>query len=486
MDCRAINVSDCNAAVIILNHCRLEDLDINQVIIKIMASNLSFLVIAIVIISTTTVHSLTSTSTTDNEDFITAQYTNYEELGKLFHDLEKQYPTLAKVHSIGQSVMNRELWVLEISENINERGIGEPMVKYVANMHGDESVGRQLMVYLAQYLLANYATNQRVAHLINTTDIFIMPSLNPDGFENSIEGYCESKDDYSGRENANHVDLNRNFPDKFVYATKYTKKEKETLAMMAWIKSHPFVLSANFHGGAVVASYPFDSGIANDCCKESISPDDKIFKYLAHVYADNHDEMRKGNSCRPESFSGGVTNGAYWYKVVGGMQDYNYVTANTFEITFELSCCKYPKASEMPNEWKSNKESLIQYLEHVHMGIKGLVLDDDHRPIHGAKIVVNSIKQSVTTTERGEYWRLLAPGKYIVYAEAWGYEPSETVNIEVEEMSKSYTVNFNLKKKSFSPVGDQTGNNVNYQVIPLIPRLSLLKRLYNPSNTHNY
>lgn len=130
------------------------------------------------------------------------------------------------------------------------------------------------------------------------------------------------------------------------------------------------------------------------------------------------------------------------------MQDYNYVTSNTFEITFELSCCKYPKASEMPHQWKSNKESLIQYLEHVHMGIKGnlmiikldyysskmlsllnysiyafflgLVFDDEHRPIHGARIVVNPIKQSVTTTARGEYWRLLAPGKYIAYAEAWG------------------------------------------------------------------
>lgn len=52
--------------------------------------------------------------------------------------------------------------------------------------------------------------------------------------------------------------------------------------------------------------------IPKDCCIESKSPDDNLFKYLAHIYADNHPEMHRGDACPPEIFPNGVTNGAYW------------------------------------------------------------------------------------------------------------------------------------------------------------------------------
>jgi carboxypeptidase D len=120
------------------------------------------------------------------EDFLyPSQYHNYEEITNLFRDLNSTYPHLARLHSIGKSVQNRSLWVLEISENVSNRSLGEPMFKYVANMHGDETVGRELMVFLAQYLLKNYGLDARVTNLVNTTDIFLMPSLNPDGYESS-------------------------------------------------------------------------------------------------------------------------------------------------------------------------------------------------------------------------------------------------------------------------------------------------------------
>lgn len=120
-----------------------------------------------------------------DEDFVIPHYTNYEELQQLFNSLVLKYPNLARVFSIGKSVEGRDLLVIEISENVKERKLCEPMVKYVANMHGDETVGRELLVYLAQYLLKNYGKDERITKLVNNTDIYLMPSMNPDGFEKS-------------------------------------------------------------------------------------------------------------------------------------------------------------------------------------------------------------------------------------------------------------------------------------------------------------
>ena len=62
----------------------------------------------------------------------------------------------------------------------------------------------------------------------------------------------------------------------------------------------------------------------------------------------------------------------YVFTPSGGMQDFNYVFGSCSEVTFELSCCKYPMASELPQEWANNKESLLAFMEQVHMGVKGM------------------------------------------------------------------------------------------------------------------
>lgn len=56
------------------------------------------------------------------------------------------------------------------------------------------------------------------------------------------------------------------------------------------------------------------------------------------------------------------------------MQDFNYIYSNCFEITIELSCCKFPSPTVLNDEWESNRESMLTYLESVHMGIKGKII----------------------------------------------------------------------------------------------------------------
>ena len=70
-----------------------------------------------------------------------------------------------------------------IMNYISSRSHLEPMVNYIGNIHGDETVGRQIILYLAQYLLQNYGKDSRVTNLVDHTEIFLMPSSNPDGYE---------------------------------------------------------------------------------------------------------------------------------------------------------------------------------------------------------------------------------------------------------------------------------------------------------------
>lgn len=168
----------------------------------------------------------------------------------------------------------------------------EPEFKYVANMHGNEVLGRELLLKLANHLCDEYQKgNQEIQHLINNTRIHILPSLNPDGWDLATQN-GRGKDWLLGRSNLNGVDINRDFPDLDAIAYQVEPKldhlfssnaidrrlQPETRAAINWIFSNPFVLSANLHGGALVANYPYDETVDGSPHKYTASPDDNTFR----------------------------------------------------------------------------------------------------------------------------------------------------------------------------------------------------------------
>ena len=261
------------------------------------------------------------------------EHHNYTSLTNTLKGINEQWPHITKLYSIGKSIGQRELWVLEISDNPGMHEEGEPNFKYIGNMHGNEVVGREMLLHLAFYLCSHYKTNQDVKNLVDSTRIHILPSMNPDGWERAREGQCIG---ISGRYNDHRSDLNRDFPDLLNPVMKRIKgsEQQETKAVMKWISSLPFVLSANLHGGTLVANYPFDSFQGDpDSYRYSKSPDDAVFIQLSKAYSLNHPTMFHGKpNCHSnyfiheDSFPNGITNGAEWYPVQGGMQDYNYLT----------------------------------------------------------------------------------------------------------------------------------------------------------------
>lgn len=81
--------------------------------------------------------------------------------------------------------------------------------------------------------------------------------------------------------------------------------------------------------------------------------------------------MPLGQSCRnnpgvlEKAFPSGITNGAEWYIVSGGMQDFNYLNSNCFEITIEMGCDKFPNHTEIHKYWQDHREALLLYMEQV-------------------------------------------------------------------------------------------------------------------------
>ena len=351
-------------------------------------------------------------------------YHNYNELTEFLENIASNYPAITNLFSIGQSVQGRELWVLEISDNpgINEI---EPEFKYIANMHGDETPGRELSLYLIEWLCNEYETNERASFLINNTSIFIMPSMNPDGFE------------LGQRENANGVDLNRDFPDQFDDPiNSLDGRQPETQAVMQWSWNHNFILSANMHSGALVANYPFDGPFTG---QYSATPDDAVFIDLSLCYSQNHSSMYNSTV-----FENGITNGAAWYALSGGMQDWNYVWEGDFDITLEQNNVKWPNANLLDQLWSDNKESMISYIEKIHSGLHGLVLSSNNGQPLNADIIINDIDYNIKTdSENGDYYRLLTPGEYLVSFYSIGYTPQQH-QISINENNPT-ELNINLE-----------------------------------------
>ncbi|XP_010294007.1 PREDICTED: carboxypeptidase Z [Phaethon lepturus] len=194
---------------------------------------------------------------------------------------------------------------------------------------------------------------------------------------------------------------------------------------MKWLRSIPFVLSASLHGGELVVTYPYDySRHPMEEKMFSPTPDEKMFKLLAKAYADAHPVIsdRSEHRCGGNFVKrGGIINGAEWYSFTGGMADFNYLHTNCFEVTVEVGCEKFPLEEELFTIWHENRDALLNYMEMVHRGIKGIVSDKFGNPIKNARISVRGIQHDVTTAADGDYWRLLPPGTYIISAQAAGY-----------------------------------------------------------------
>ncbi len=354
------------------------------------------------------------------EDWVS--YPTYEEYDSLMHAFAIEYPDICMIDTIGYSVENRLLLGVKISDNVAERE-NEPEVFYTSTMHGNETGGYILMLRLIDYLLENYSSNNKVAFLVNNLQIWINPLANPDGT------YAGGNHTVYGatRRNANSADLNRNYPDPQDGPHPDGREyQPETTSMMEFMIKHNFVISANFHSGAEVVNYPWDTW-------SRLHADDSWFKFISHEYADT---VHQYSSSYMTGFDDGITNGYAWYSINGGRQDWVTGFLQGREVTIELDYSYITPVNDLDNLWNYNYRSFLNYISQALYGIHGEVTDSVTGQPLPAKIWIEEHDKDsshvYSDSITGEFIRLLAEGKYNLWITSDGYQEKRIDSVSVE------------------------------------------------------
>jgi murein tripeptide amidase MpaA len=225
----------------------------------------------------------------------------YSEMVTHIDNMSNLFPNLITVkESIGQSIEGRDLWMLKISDNPNENE-DEPQVLYTGVHHAREPASMMQMLYYMYYLLENYENDDLIKTLVDNTEMYFVPIVNPDGYvynesTNPDGGGMWRKNRRDNGDGTYGVDPNRNYSFQWGYddngSSPYTDSETyrgtapfsepETQAMSDFVNAHEFRLALNYHTYSNLLLYPW--GWTDD-----VSPDEDIMNaYAALMTQDNN------------------------------------------------------------------------------------------------------------------------------------------------------------------------------------------------------
>lgn len=316
---------------------------------------------------------------------------------------------LGAVSSIGTSVRGVALWALALEDPAGRSP--RPLFRFVANMHGNEPLGREQLLRLAEHLCdGRRKGDAQATRLLRDATVDLLPAFNPDGYA------------ARSRTNANRKDLNRDFPDQYVHGAAmpddWDSRQPETVAAMRRSRARPCVAAANLHEGALVANIPYD-GSPDRKTVYSAAPDDASLAALARAYASGHRTMS-----RSHQFRDGITNGAQWYPLYGGFQDWDYLKHGCFHLTIEQSDRKWPPEQQFETLWADHLPGMLSIMEAaLFRGMRGTVVDAVTGSPLAARVSLLQGKGVPVLAQDGSgfFHRPLLPGEYEVRVEHHGY-----------------------------------------------------------------
>ena len=130
-------------------------------------------------------------------DWKDGEYHDYYDTTDELNEFQIKYPNLVNVFSIGESFLGKDIWCIRLTNESNKQIKLSCLID--GCIHGNEWESGEACLYLAEYLLINNGHNSTITNILNTTEIYLIPIVNPDG---------RIADE---RETNNGVDPNRNF-----------------------------------------------------------------------------------------------------------------------------------------------------------------------------------------------------------------------------------------------------------------------------------
>lgn len=272
-------------------------------------------------------------------------YHTYAELNDELHKLAADHPDIAQVSSIGQSVEGRELWAIKISDNVSQDEV-EPKVVFLGGHHAREWISVDVPFLLADHLVNGYGSDTTVTRLLQQSEIWIVPLVNPDGHQYSITNdRLWRKNRRNNGDGSFGVDLNRNYSyqwggpgssgDTFseIYRGPSPFSEPETRAVRDFLSQRQPKALISYHNYSQLILYPW--GYTN-----SPAPDFSLLQNLAVAMADRV-RVVHGVTYTPEQSS-------ELYLASGDTTDWLYGEQRVPNFTIELRPRSVVPGFELP------------------------------------------------------------------------------------------------------------------------------------------
>ncbi|MET8007424.1 M14 family zinc carboxypeptidase [Nonomuraea glycinis] len=303
-------------------------------------------------------------------------YHNYAEMTAYVNGLVADHPAIAQKFTYGSSHEGRPLIGVKISDNV-ATDEAETEVLFTAHQHAREHLTVEMALYLMDLLTDGYGTDSRIANLVNTREIWIMPDLNPDGGEydiatGSYRSWRKNRQPNSGS-SAVGTDLNRNWGYNWgccggssgstsseTYRGAAAESAPEVKAAADWVRGRvvggvqQLKAHIDWHTYSQLILWPY--GYTFNDTGPGLTQDDR------DAHATLGQNMATTNDYTPQQASD-------LYITDGTIDDWLWGTYKIFSYTFEMYPVGsnpgfYPPDEQIVPQTTRNREAVLRFLEY--------------------------------------------------------------------------------------------------------------------------